>query len=49
MCNQETVLMIKGVADLGDHHKDDKYHDQCPFASALFFREFLKYKFCVRE
>lgn len=44
-----TSLMIKGVADLGDHEKGDQYHDQCSYTSALFLREFLKHKYGVAE
>lgn len=42
-------LMIKGVADLGDSDKGDLYHNQCSYTSALFLREFLKYKFGVTD
>lgn len=44
-----TALMIKAVADLGDKDKGDIYHDQCSFTSALFLREFLKYRFSIQE
>lgn len=46
---ERTSLMIKGIADLGDKHKDDRYHDQCSYTSALFLREYLKYKFGIDE
>lgn len=44
-----TALMIKAVADLGDKDKGDLYHEQCSFTSALFLREFLKYRFAIQE
>ncbi len=47
--SDRTSLMIKGIADLGDKDKDDLYHDQCSYTSALFLREYLKYKFDIYE
>lgn len=47
--SDRTSLMIKGIADLGDKDQDDQYHDQCSYTSALFLREFLKYKFAIAK
>lgn len=44
-----SALMVKGVADLGDKDKGNQYHDQCSYTSALFIREYLKFKFGVAD
>ena len=38
-------LLIKGIADMGDSGKGDKYHSMCSYASAYFLFEFLKYSY----
>ncbi len=39
------ALWIKGVSDMADKNKDDKYHKTCAFGSAMLLQQFLKSKF----
>lgn len=38
-------LLLKGIADMGNEHKDDRFQEQCSFASAYLLAEFLKYTY----
>lgn len=38
-------LWIKGVSDMADKDKDDKYHKTCAYGSAFLLQQFLKAKF----
>lgn len=39
------ALWIKGVSDMADKNKNDKYHKTCAFGSAFLLQQFLKAKF----
>lgn len=39
------ALWIKGVSDMADKAKDDRYHKTCAFESAFLLQQFLKAKF----
>lgn len=39
------ALWIKGVSDMADKTKDDRYHKTCAFGSAFLLQQFLKAKF----
>lgn len=39
------ALWIKGVSDMADKDKDDRYHKTCAFGSAMLLLHFLKSKF----
>lgn len=39
------ALWIKGVSDMADNNKDDKYHKTCAFSSAFLLFQFLKAKY----
>lgn len=39
------ALWIKGVSDMADKKKNDKYHKTCAFGSAILLYQFLKSKF----
>ncbi len=39
------ALWIKGVSDMADKAKDDKYHKTCAYESAFLLQQFLKAKF----
>lgn len=39
------ALWIKGVSDMANKEKDDKYHKMCAYGSAYLLQQFLKAKF----
>lgn len=39
------ALWIKGVSDMANKEKDDKYHKTCAFGSAFLLQQFLKAKY----
>lgn len=39
------ALWIKGIADMANKDKDDKYHKTCAYESAFLLQQFLKAKF----
>lgn len=42
---ERPCLLVKGIADLGDKDKDDRYHVHGAFSSAWFVFNFLKYTY----
>ena len=39
---KKDCVLVKGIADYGDGHKDNKYHKTCSYASAWFVMRFIK-------